>query len=103
MRRQYHGALRFLVVTLGLVKSGIVIEKRAGVGIRQLSRDALTRSEKTHDAAKFLIELGKFIVRHGNAEKCGCVGGRTKDGRQIDRRFLYGISFRSSNRSNESR
>ena len=57
MRRQYHGARRFLVFALGLMKSGIVIEKRAGVGIRhQLSRDTLTRSEKTHDAAKFLIE-----------------------------------------------
>ena len=52
----YHDAHRFLVVTLGLVKSGIVIEKCAGVGIRQLSRDALTRSEKTYDAARFLIE-----------------------------------------------
>ena len=34
VRWQYHGALRFLVVTLGLVKSGIVIEKRVGIGIR---------------------------------------------------------------------
>ena len=44
------------MVALGLVESGIVIEKCAGVGIRQLSRGALTRSEKPGEAAKFLIE-----------------------------------------------
>ena len=43
-------------VTLGLVKSGIVIEKRAGVGIRPLLRNALTRSEKPDEVAKFLVE-----------------------------------------------
>ena len=42
VRRQYHGALRFLVVILGLVKSGIVIEKRPGIGILQLSRTRLS-------------------------------------------------------------
>ncbi len=78
MRRQYHGALRFLVVALGLVKSGIVIEKCAGIGILQLSRNVLIRSEKTHDAVKFLIEYSKFIVCHGNADKCGRAGRRTK-------------------------
>ena len=41
----------------------------------------LTRSrrKKPDEAAKFLMESSKFIKRHGNAEKCGYVGGRTKD------------------------
>jgi hypothetical protein len=41
----------------------------------------LTRSKrkKRDEAAKFLIESNKFIVRNGNPEKCVCVAGTTKD------------------------
>jgi len=50
-------AHRFLVVTLDLVRSGIVIEKRAAVGIRQLSRNALTRSEnQTKEQVSIRVE-----------------------------------------------